>query len=172
MNSINIVGNLVADAVVKSFKQKNNSGEEYDRKFCAFKIADNLKGNAEHTNYYDCVYFTQGADKFAPLLKRECKSHASMEPLKIEFVEKGDKRYTNIANVGDVVLPPKPKPSSSQEFKSAAGGLDLGDDEIPFGEKKGGVQKFTSYVRSLPCLVCARPSGSDPTTSSSPKRNL
>ena len=53
--------------------------------------------------------------------------------LKIEFVEKGDKRYTNIkVNCGDVILPPKPKPSSSQESKSAAGGLDLGDDEIPF----------------------------------------
>ena len=133
MNSINIVGNLVADAVVKSFKQKNNSGEEYDRKFCAFKIADNLKGNAEHTNYYDCVYFTQGADKFAPLLKKGMQVTCVNGTLKIEFVEKGDKRYTNIkVNVGDVILPPKPKPSSSQESKSAAGGLDLGDDEIPF----------------------------------------
>ena len=129
MNSINIVGNLVEDAQVKAFNAKDRSGAEYEKKFCAFKIADNLSGTTEHTNFFDCVYFTNGADKFAPYLKKGTQVTLINSTLKVKTSQKGDKWYTNVTvNVRDISLPPKPK--ASQESQSAAG--DLIDDEIPF----------------------------------------
>jgi len=129
MNSISIVGNLTEDAQVKAFSGKDRNGAEVERKFCAFKIADNLSGMTEHTNFFDCVYFTNGADKFAGFLKKGTQVTLINSTLKVKTIQKDDKWYTNVTvNVRDISLPPKPK--ASQESKSAADSSL--DDEIPF----------------------------------------
>lgn len=130
MNVISVVGNLTEDAQVKAFNIKTRDGTDVEKKFCAFKVADNLSGTTEHTNFFDCVYVTNGAEKFVNFLKKGTQVTLINSTLKIKTSQskKDDKWYTNVTlNVRDIALPPKPKDTGSSQS-----GSDMPNDEIPF----------------------------------------
>ena len=119
-NSINIVGNLVKDPELKS----HSSGE-----FLAFTLAQNTKITGEdHTNYWDTIYFSNGAKSLAGIMKKGMRITVLNGVVNVIKAESNGKQYTNVnVKAGDVILPPKDTSSGDQ----ASGNSGL-NDEIPF----------------------------------------
>ena len=117
MNNITVVGNLTADAEVKTFG---------DSKFIAMKIADNVyqgKDKDDHVNYYDILYGNSSADKMVSAYKKGTQVTV-IGQVKAMLNESGGKHYMNLGiRSYNVSLPPKENNGGSDKTL---------DDEIPF----------------------------------------
>ena len=122
LNSLNIIGNVVRDAELKTVDCNG-----VPTPVCKFSVAvnENRGDGEEITTYFDVTAWREYATKIAHWVQKGRKVHVSGAVRPNQYVSNGGVRFSmQIHNPTVILLDKKPSAAATEEYD---------EDELPFG---------------------------------------